>query len=140
MKLTGADGIVPGEEGGPAYPPDTAFRPIYPRISLYDAHLASDWNWIEAVSDSTSEDNKAAVIATADSYLMDNTQKIVVAFNAKQTPDCLYGVDWDLGDMVGFYYNNTYYEMRVTEVEVNVDESGETITPTIIKLPAVEEV
>jgi len=139
MKLTGDDGLVEGDKDGPKYPPDTAFRPIYPRLSLYDAHLASDWNWIEAVSDSTSEDNKAAVKATADSFLMDNTQKIIVSFNAKQTPDCLYGVDWDLGDMVGFYFNGRYREMRVSEVEVNVDESGEAVTPTIIKRPSLDE-
>jgi len=133
MKLAGDDGIVQTK----AYPPDTAFRPIYPRFSLYDAHLASDWNWIEAVSDSTSEDNAAAVKATADSFLMDNTQKLTVAFKAKPTIDCLYAVDWDLGDNVGYYYNNTYYEMRIVEVGVDVDDSGESITPTIVKLPDV---
>jgi len=114
-------------------------RPIYRRVSLYDAQDASVWNAIEATSDSTSQDSEAAVIATADSYLMDNTQKIEVTFKAKPTPNCLYGVHWDLGDMVGFYFNKHYYKMRVVQVDVTVDDNGEAIVPTLIQLPDISE-
>jgi hypothetical protein len=113
-------------------------KKITQRLSLYDAQLASTWNRIESTVDSTTQDNEAAQLAGADSYLMDNTQKIEVSFKAKQTPNCLYGVHWFLGDMVGFYFNNHYYEMRVTQVAVDVDANGETIVPTIVRLPSLD--
>lgn len=113
-------------------------RKITKRASLYDAQLASVWNIIEATSDSTTQDSEAAQLAAADGYLMDNTQKIEVTFKAKPTPTCLYGVHWFLGDMVGYYFNNHYYEMRVTQVAVDVDENGESIVPTIVRLPSLD--
>jgi hypothetical protein len=112
-------------------------RDITERVSLYGAHLSSTWNRIEGMVDATTQDNEAARLIAADSYLTDNTQKIEVTFQARQTADCLYGVHWDLGDMVGLYFNNMYYPMRVTQVTVDVTAEGETITPTIVRLPSI---
>lgn len=111
-------------------------RLIVERKSLYGADTDSVWNRIEATADATTQDTEAAQIIAADGFLADNMLKLEVSFVAKQTPTCLYGVDWDLGDLVGFYFNETYYKMRVTQVTVDVSSSGEVITPTIVELPS----
>jgi len=45
------------------------------------------------------------------------------------TPESLYGVQWDLGDLLPVYYVNRYFAVEVEIVYVAMDESGvETIT------------
>ena len=111
-------------------------RKITERKSLYGADIDSVWNRIEATADATTQDTEAAQMIAADGFIADNMLKLEVSFVAKQTPTCLYGVDWDLGDLVGFYFMGTYYKMRITQVTVEVSADGEVITPTIVELPS----
>jgi hypothetical protein len=113
-------------------------RPIFERHNLYNAEHASEWNRREAVVDSSTYDTMAACLASGDGYLADNGRKVSLTFDARQTPNCLYGVHWDLGDMVGSSFVKKY-DMRITEVSVSIDASGETIVPTIVRLPSLEE-
>lgn len=43
----------------------------------------------------------------------------------------IYRMDYDLGDTITVRWGSVSIDMRVTGVEINLDESGETITPTL---------
>jgi len=107
-----------------------AKRRIVERTSLWGADADSPWNRIEGLVDASSESSLAALLWEAEAFLVDNERTLSFTFEALPTAGGLYGVHWDLGDLVTAYYDDTRYDVRVVAVTVRVAREGETITPT----------
>lgn len=107
-----------------------AEREIVERSSLAEAELDSPWNRIETFLEARREASTAALMAIGDAHLSEKRQSLTFKCEAIPTPVCLYGVHWDLGDLVTGYYKGTQYDMQISEVRVTVDDSGEHIHPT----------
>lgn len=92
--------------------------------------LASPYNRIEAVIDSRDDDTIDQMLATASAEIQQQLGKWVfewkVAFGQAQTR---YNVDWSLGDRVTAEYQDVLQNFRLVEMEVEVKDSGEKLTP-----------
>lgn len=42
----------------------------------------------------------------------------------ENTPRCLYGLDWDLGDLVRVQYVGKYFDAEILTIHVSIDENG----------------
>lgn len=94
----------------------------------------SRWNYIEDAQ-TTSEATAAGALTNVRSVLRDKKAKKV--FNAdflnspgdRNHPRSLYGVDWDMGDLLTVKFGNMVMQSEVAIVYVALDENGqETIT------------
>ncbi len=113
-----------------------AARTIEERLSLYDAQYDSPWNRVEDFIQGTQDINVAMLQATGDAHLMDNKAKLIFDFQAVPTEGCLYGRDWNVGDLVTAYYLGGNYDIQVAEVHITVSPAqGEEIDPTFLYLP-----
>lgn len=60
-----------------------------------------------------------------DQYLIDDGKLEAVQFTPLQTNACLYGRDWNLGDLVTLELWNYEYDMRITEVNGRISGENE---------------
>lgn len=96
---------------------------------------SSRWNRVEKVISAASETTTAALQDAGRSELTKGKpaeEALVTLLNSpggENAPRSLYGVDWDLGDVVPVDYANNQMDMEISIVYVAVDENGkETIT------------
>lgn len=96
---------------------------------------ASRWNTCEAVEDASTEPDQTRLEDYAYSPLYEGRpiEKISCVFlnvgGSEDTPRSLYGVDWDLGDLLPVEYAGKRFDVEVEIVYVAIDEAGkETIT------------
>jgi len=107
------------------------------RYSLTDAQYHSPWNFVESLVEATQYTQTADLMAQADAYLAERKDVISLTFEALPTIGSLYGVDWDLGDRVTVHYDDVYYDFRIIEVRVLLDERGEHVYPRLVHWPDV---
>jgi len=96
---------------------------------------ASRWNLCEGLEDASTEPDQASLEDYAYPPLYEGAPKeeISAVFlnvpGSEDTPRSLYGVDWDLGDLLPVEYAGKQWNVEVDIVYVAVDENGaETIT------------
>jgi len=115
-----------------------ALREIVERSSLWVAELDSPWNRIEGFLDQSSQTNTAVLNALGDAYLIENREQITFSCKAVPTVLCLYGRDWDAGDLVTGIYRGVSYDLGIDQVQVTLDvPQGEVIIPTFRWIPGV---
>lgn len=121
---------VAGEESG-------ALREIVERGSLDGAEYDSPWNRVESFLESRQETSLGALMAYGDAFLVESREKIGFMCEATPTVTSLYGVHWDLGDLVTGRYRGVDYDLQIIEIHVTVDEDGEHVTPTFEQIAPV---
>lgn len=90
----------------------------------------SRWNRVEAILSATSETSTAALQDAGRSELTKKKpeEELFVTFlntpGSANTPRSLYGVDWDLGDLVRVNYAGRQFEAEINVIYVSVDENG----------------
>lgn len=96
---------------------------------------ASRWNRREAFQDGSQEPEQAKLVNIGYPALYDGFPKeeISAVFlnvpGGPENPRSLYGIDWDLGDLVHISYAGKHFETEIVIVYVAVDENGkETVT------------
>ena len=67
-------------------------------------------------------------------YLIDYGKAEIVEFKLLQTNACLYGRDWNLGDLVTLELWGSEYDMRITEVLGRIDGDNEEVIEGQAKL------
>lgn len=95
----------------------------------------SRWNRIEVFVDASTEPDQDRLEDFGYPALDENSVKKMISCTflnvggSEDTPESLYGVQWDLGDLLPVYYVNRYFSVEVEIVHVAMDENGiETIT------------
>jgi len=95
----------------------------------------SRWNRREGFQDASSEPDQDNLADYAYSVLYANEaiEELTAVFlntpGGPDTPQSLYGIDWDLGDILPVQYAGKYFEIEVVIVYVSVNADGqETIT------------
>ena len=83
-------------------------------------------NDIEAIKDARHIDSVAGLEDHADQYLDDKQARQVITFDVLQTPACLYGVDYEMGDLVTARYHTTVTQ-KIVGVTVNFSDGQERI-------------
>lgn len=96
---------------------------------------ASRWNRVEKVMSAASETTTAALQDAGRNELTKGKpveDALITLLNSPggpNVPRSLYGVDWDLGDLIPVNYADKQMEMEINNIYVGVDENGqETIT------------
>jgi hypothetical protein len=96
---------------------------------------ASRWNRIEKILTASNEASVTALQDAGNAELYkgkpveDVSATIVNSPGSMNAPRSLYGLDWDLGDLVRVNYAQKQFDMEITTVYVAVDDKGkETIT------------
>lgn len=96
---------------------------------------ASRWNRVEVFVDASTEPDQTRLEDFGYPALEEHKpdEKITATFlnvpASPDTPESLYGVQWDLGDLLPVYYVGRKFDVEVDVVYVGVDEDGtETIT------------
>ena len=96
---------------------------------------ASRWNFCEGLEDASTEPDQDNLEYYAYPRLRENdvNESLSVVFlnvpGSEDTPRSLYGVDWDLGDLLPVAYIGKQFNVEVSIVYVAIDENGrETIT------------
>lgn len=92
--------------------------------------LSSRWNRCEAVISASNETTTAGLQAAGNAAL--NQGKPVEELGAvllntpgrKDVPQSLYGINWDLGDLVRVDYAGKQFNVEINIVYVSVDDSG----------------
>lgn len=96
--------------------------------------LDSPYNRIEFTADvRVAERGDAQTLRTgARAALYDNQPKLEFTFKPTGTePGNEYRYDWDIGDTLTCVWDDTMIDLRVREVEITLDSSGETISPRL---------
>lgn len=95
----------------------------------------SRWNRVEVFVDASTEPDQTRLEDFGYPALDEHSVKKMISGTflnvpgSDDTPESLYGVQWDLGDLLPVYYVNRYFSVEVEIVYVAMDESGaETIT------------
>lgn len=105
--------------------------------SVTDANrlASSRWNRVEKVISASNENSTTALQTAGKGELwnrrpQERLQAVILnSPGSRTTPRSLYGVDWDLGDLVRATYAGKSFDMEIKLVYVSVDENGkETIT------------
>lgn len=94
----------------------------------------SPYNRIEFTTDiRQAERGDALTISTqARSALYDNQPKQEFTFKPTGSePGNTYRLDWDVGDILTCAWDDQVFNLRVREVEISLDSSGESITPKL---------
>lgn len=107
-----------------------AQREIVERTNIEGDDSDSPWNRVESFLEASQEFTTGSLMALGDAFLVENKKKFTFTCTAIPLVRCLYGVHWDLGDLVTGYYRDTEYILQVKEVHVKVSDAGEVITPT----------
>lgn len=100
-----------------------------------DAIRQSRWNRIEAFHDASTEPDQTRLEDFGYPVLSENKAKETISCTflnvggSDDTPESLYGIQWDLGDLLPVYYADKWFAVEVEVVYVAMDENGmETIT------------
>lgn len=113
-----------------------ALRTIVERDTVWDAHLDSLWNRIEGFQEASQQVALADLMATGDAYLTDNRRAVIFGCKVVPTILCLYGRDWNVGDLVTGVYRDVEYNLSVDMVEISLSaETGEVVVPTLRWIP-----
>lgn len=94
----------------------------------------SPYNRIEFTSDiRQAERGDTQTIATqARAALVENQAKREFTFKPNGTePGNIYRLDWDIGDTLTCAWDDEVVDLRVRQVEISLNSSGETIVPTL---------
>ena len=90
----------------------------------------SRWNRREEVRSATNESTEEGLITVANtalaegrpSYMLDAT--FLNTPGSENTPRSLYGLDWDMGDLVPVNYAGKQFDIEIYSVGVTLDEGG----------------
>jgi hypothetical protein len=95
------------------------------------AIVRSPYNRVESMIDSRDNDSIDEILDSGHAEIHKTIGRqefdFEVAFGRAQTR---YNVDWSLGDIITAEYRDVFYDFRLTEMAVEVKESGEQLTPT----------
>jgi hypothetical protein len=94
----------------------------------------SPYNRIEFTTDiRTAERGDATTVATqARAALYEKQAKKEFTFKPSGTDSgAIYRLDWDIGDSVTAVWDDEIIDLRIREVEISLDSTGETITPRL---------
>jgi hypothetical protein len=98
----------------------------------------SPFNRLELVSDARQLENASpldAILTEGQAVLRENQPVIQFSFDLDtNVSGARYNQDWFLGDKVTAEYGQIRQDLRITEVEVNVSGSDETVTPKLVRL------
>lgn len=104
-------------------------------VDNQDAINESRWNRVEIFYDASTEPDQDRLEDYGYPVLNENRaeEKIAVTFlnvaGSEDTPESLYGIQWDLGDLLPVWYADRWFAVEVDVVYVAMDENGvETIT------------
>lgn len=92
---------------------------------------SSRWNRVEKVINAGSETTAAALQSAgrAELYKDKPKEELPVTFlntpGGPSSPRSLYGIDWDLGDLLRVDYADKQFDVEVGVVYVSVDENGQ---------------
>lgn len=92
-------------------------------VVRYSATYAGN-NHTEIFVDARDATTTAELEARGDAKLADYVYRPKFNFRAVQTPSCLYGKDYFLGDTVKALYQDTMFTQRIVGVTVGVNEDG----------------
>lgn len=101
-----------------------------------DARInASRWNRYEDMTEANYEVDDSDLESVGDAKLKERQprEELYATFlnvpGSEDVPRALYGIDWDLGDLVNVWYAQQLFECEIVVVYVGMDENGvETIT------------
>lgn len=99
-------------------------------VDNQDAINESRWNRIETFHDASTEPDQDRLDDYGYPVLNENKaiEKISCTFlnteGSADTPESLYGIQWDLGDLLPVYYAGQWFAVEVDVVYVAVDENG----------------
>jgi hypothetical protein len=113
----------------------TGLSRAYQRVEDASRIAASRWNRVHTVQSSTNETTSAGLTNAGNSELAKGLPveefpvTILDVPESNDTPRSLYGIDWDLGDLIPVTYAVKQFEVEIRTIHVGVDENGrETIT------------
>lgn len=94
----------------------------------------SPYNRVEFTADirSAERGDSQTIITGARAALYDKQARKEFTFKPTGTePGNVYRLDWDIGDSLTCVWDDELIDLRVREVEISLDSSGETITPRL---------
>lgn len=94
----------------------------------------SPYNRIEFTTDirSAERGDSQTILTSAQIALFEKQPKNEFTFKPTGTePGNVYRVDWNIGDLVTAVWDDEIIDLRIREVEISLDSSGETITPKL---------
>lgn len=97
----------------------------------------SPYNRIEFTTDirQAERGDTTTIITQARSALYENQAQKEFTFKPTGTePGNIYRLDWDIGDVLTCAWDDEVIDLRVREVEISIDSSGETIIPKLAPL------
>ena len=92
----------------------------------------SGLNLREDFKDARMTSTTAGLTAEANTFL--RAGRPLRTFNVKldpYAPGCVYGVNWKWGDAISVVFEGETFDAMVDSVSVDVQDKGETITPTL---------
>lgn len=90
----------------------------------------SRWNRCETLVEASSSTTTASLQSDGTKTLnegkpVDELYGTFVSIEGDENvPRCLYGLDWDLGDLVRVQYAGKYFDAEIMTIHVSIDESG----------------
>lgn len=108
----------------------TVWRTDAPSIAL------SPWGRREVLVDAREVDdgNTTAAADKGDTALAENVETVAFNFRTVQSPGCLYGRDYDLGDLVTARYQGVDYERKIQTVTISSGRGGQSIDVQTVAL------
>lgn len=79
--------------------------------------------WVDAQN----QDTTAGLNAAGDQRLAETQARREFAFRVLQTPGCLYGLHYGVGDLVRARWRGTDYDVKIESVQVAATRDGETV-------------
>ena len=95
-------------------------------VERSDAGLIADstWNRCERFVHATNETTTAGLNSAGDRALDEGKPKYELSFNTLQTPGCMYGLHYFLGDLVTARFLNYSATKKIAGVSITLNESG----------------
>lgn len=113
----------------------TGLSRSYQRVEDAARIASSRWNRIHTVQSASNETTTAGLTNSGNTELAKGLPMeefpvtILDVPESNDTPRSLYGIDWDLGDLIPVTYAQKQFEVEIRTIHVGVDENGrETIT------------
>lgn len=108
---------------------------LFQRVEDASRIATSRWNRVHAVLSATNEPSTAGLTAAGNAELAKGLPveefpvTVLDVPESRDTPRSLYGLDWDLGDLIPVTYARKQFNVELRTIHVSVDENGrETIT------------
>lgn len=95
-------------------------------ISNTNSATQSPWNRVEIARQATNETTVNGLATVGAEELMNGLASQSVTFDAAQTPECAFGVHYNLGDIITALYHQRV-DKKITKVTVSVGEDKESI-------------